>query len=377
MKSIGYKLAPALFTLMLWMLLGTQVVLAAPQTQEPQPPTVAGGVEESRRYFHHNSAGTIVAITDEDAAVIWESDADEFGFVQGDHTGTNYFLNQPVDLEIGDEGGLFHLGTRLYDPVAGRFMSIDTLAINNVATSAPQGFNRYAYALNNPLRYSDPSGQMAVTGAFPSVSDFRRIIKLLNSPQTGVEARALMNVLYRQHGWKGVAELLQMTGRYGANLENTAAVTQRLTSLVKQISQVEVAAGRQAINLEQLLIKEAQTLEKVIAKHAGRNPTRILKNPLLKGAPKNAGFATVGSMATIGIVLLQGLAIADGAQMLNDGDYAGAVQGFANATPIGLIFWINDSAGISQSLGLGDAKEMIEHATTFWGDLAYEWLNGE
>ena len=44
---------------------------------------------------------------------------------------------------------------RYYDPVAGRFLSVDP-----VTTNATDGsyFNRYVYALNNPFRFIDPAG---------------------------------------------------------------------------------------------------------------------------------------------------------------------------------------------------------------------------
>ena len=51
--------------------------------------------------------------------------------------------------------GLANLRARAYDPLVGRFTGRDTFG--GVA-SAPQTANRYSYALNNPLRYTDPSG---------------------------------------------------------------------------------------------------------------------------------------------------------------------------------------------------------------------------
>jgi len=45
----------------------------------------------------------------------------------------------------------------MYDPVQGRMLSPD----NYVATPfGTQGYNRYAYALNNPLKYTDPDGEL-------------------------------------------------------------------------------------------------------------------------------------------------------------------------------------------------------------------------
>ena len=51
--------------------------------------------------------------------------------------------------------GFYDYGARQYDPALGRFLQADTLVPN---PGNPQSLNRYAYTLNNPLRYTDPSG---------------------------------------------------------------------------------------------------------------------------------------------------------------------------------------------------------------------------
>ncbi|MCW8091134.1 FG-GAP-like repeat-containing protein [Alteromonas sp. ASW11-130] len=59
-----------------------------------------------------------------------------------------------------DELGLVHMGGRIYDPVLGRFLQADP-AIQQ--PSNIQSFNRYSYAMNNPLNKTDPSGYIWVT----------------------------------------------------------------------------------------------------------------------------------------------------------------------------------------------------------------------
>jgi RHS repeat-associated protein len=51
--------------------------------------------------------------------------------------------------------GLIHMNGRVYDPRLGRFLSADP---NVQFLDQPRGYNRYVYAQNNPLKYSDPSG---------------------------------------------------------------------------------------------------------------------------------------------------------------------------------------------------------------------------
>lgn len=52
--------------------------------------------------------------------------------------------------------GLINCNARIYDPSVGRFLSPDPLVQDPVST---QNFNRYSYCLNNPLKYTDESGE--------------------------------------------------------------------------------------------------------------------------------------------------------------------------------------------------------------------------
>jgi RHS repeat-associated protein len=56
-----------------------------------------------------------------------------------------------------DEFGLINMNGRVYDPSVGRFLSPD----NEVqAPDNSQSYNRYAYCMNNPLKYTDPTGYL-------------------------------------------------------------------------------------------------------------------------------------------------------------------------------------------------------------------------
>ena len=49
---------------------------------------------------------------------------------------------------------------RIYDPLVGRFLSADNFVQDPTNT---QNYNRYSYGLNNPLKFSDPSGMLLVS----------------------------------------------------------------------------------------------------------------------------------------------------------------------------------------------------------------------
>lgn len=55
-----------------------------------------------------------------------------------------------------DEFGLINMNGRIYDPVIARFFSPDPFV---QAPNYTQNYNRYSYCYNNPLKYSDPSGE--------------------------------------------------------------------------------------------------------------------------------------------------------------------------------------------------------------------------
>jgi len=69
---------------------------------------------------------------------------------------THRFTGQQEESTIG----LYFYHARWYDPTIGRFAQADTLVPQ---PGNPQSLNRYAYTLNNPQRYADPSGHAAET----------------------------------------------------------------------------------------------------------------------------------------------------------------------------------------------------------------------
>jgi RHS repeat-associated protein len=67
-------------------------------------------------------------------------------------TPTTYrYTGQRVEAGIG----LYYYGARWYDAALSRFVQADTVVPK---PENPQGFNRFAYVRNNPMRYIDPLG---------------------------------------------------------------------------------------------------------------------------------------------------------------------------------------------------------------------------
>ncbi|HEX7957374.1 MAG TPA: RHS repeat-associated core domain-containing protein, partial [Pyrinomonadaceae bacterium] len=73
--------------------------------------------------------------------------------------GTNGFRAKFTGQELDEESGLYYYNARYYDPRLGRFISPDVFTLGGPDV-APASLNQYAYAGNNPVLYTDPSGHI-------------------------------------------------------------------------------------------------------------------------------------------------------------------------------------------------------------------------
>ena len=65
--------------------------------------------------------------------------------------------------KLEEELGLYYYVARWYDPYLNRFLSPDTIIPD---PESLKSYDRYAYAYNNPLKFSDPSGHYGCTPGF-------------------------------------------------------------------------------------------------------------------------------------------------------------------------------------------------------------------
>lgn len=100
------------------------------------------------------------------------------------YTNTDGTRQQFTQKERDNETGLDFFGARYYASMQGRFTSPDPLMASAYVEN-PQSWNRYSYALNNPLKYVDPDGMKSkpVFRDYKDLSDEERRI-LENSKVT-------------------------------------------------------------------------------------------------------------------------------------------------------------------------------------------------
>ena len=121
------------------------------------------GDEESLYYIHKDHLGSWTTITGGEGNIVREQSYDAWGNSRFASTWSGYDLNKPM-FDRGYTGhehvygfDLINMNGRMYDPVMSSFLSVDNYV---QAPDFSQSFNRYAYCLNNPLRYVDPSGEL-------------------------------------------------------------------------------------------------------------------------------------------------------------------------------------------------------------------------
>lgn len=106
-----------------------------------------------------DNLGSIVKLVDKHGNAVFEATYDVWGkqAVTRNEIG---FHRGYTGHEMLPDFNLINMNGRLYDPVIGRFLSPDNFV---QLEDFSQNFNRYSYCLNNPLKYTDPSGESFIT----------------------------------------------------------------------------------------------------------------------------------------------------------------------------------------------------------------------
>jgi RHS repeat-associated protein len=111
-------------------------------------------------YVHKDHLGSTALTTDEHGKLLHRYAYLPYGAVlaSDNHRRPEIARDRFAAMELDASSGLYNAEARLYDPALGRFLSPDPAG---PVLANPQSGNRYAYALNNPMRYVDPTGRGA------------------------------------------------------------------------------------------------------------------------------------------------------------------------------------------------------------------------
>ncbi|WAL94469.1 RHS repeat-associated core domain-containing protein [Streptomyces sp. Je 1-369] len=142
---------------------GTRYYTAGDQTVAVR--TATAGTSGSKLAFlvgdHHGTSSLVIDAT---TMAFTKRQTTPFGAPRGakpaEWPDDKGFLGKPTDQETG----LTHVGAREYDPVIGRFLSVDPV----IDPEKAQSLNGYTYGNNNPATFSDPTG-LDIGGLFGMV----------------------------------------------------------------------------------------------------------------------------------------------------------------------------------------------------------------
>ena len=144
------------------------------------------------QYFQLDAVGSVRAVTDANGNVIERHDYLPFG----EECTTGPCASNPgagggqprkfTAKERDSETGLDYFGARYYGSKIGRFTTGDPAMTIQANLVDPQRWNRYAYARNNPLRYTDPDGKIIFDWA-----QFKDNLSLIGASGVGLDIKAL------------------------------------------------------------------------------------------------------------------------------------------------------------------------------------------
>jgi RHS repeat-associated protein len=123
------------------------------------------GSSTTETYFtYKDHLGSIIALTDDNGNIALEQSFDAWGSYRNTNNWTYSNLTSAPTWFRGYTGhehlphfNLINMNGRIYDPILGRMLSPDNYVQEPLFS---QSYNRYSYVWNNPLRYTDPSGEI-------------------------------------------------------------------------------------------------------------------------------------------------------------------------------------------------------------------------
>jgi RHS repeat-associated protein len=125
--------------------------------------TVMNGVVQTTKYLFHDQLGSLVRIANADGSLAEALDYTAFGDrrAYGNPSGTGSASTHTprgfTGHEYVDGTQVIHMNGRIYDQVLGRFLQPDPV-IQEPGNA--QSWNAYTYVFNNPLAYTDPTGNI-------------------------------------------------------------------------------------------------------------------------------------------------------------------------------------------------------------------------
>ena len=197
---------------------------------------------------------------------------------------TSYYYGFTAHEHL-DDFSLINMNGRMYDPIMSMFLSPDPFI---QSASQTQSFNRYAYVMNNPLKFIDPSGMIKTRSDFDIDEDWEAYQDYIHT------YRGWMNEMYGEGnywfrgnppgtwGGPGVSG-----GGIGGNLFWGGSLITPFTGMRRPGPGYYVMAG----NKRRTLLSQAVTLPGTVEQAIGLLDV-IIKSGILKAQEENEWGST-------------------------------------------------------------------------------------
>ena len=192
-----------------------------------------GGEVDSVTYVLKDHLGSWTVFADGDGGLVREESFDAWGNRRNPATWTGYTVPELVEGPMFERGftghehmeytGLINMNGRLYDPVMSTFLSVDSYVQE---PDFSQNFNRYAYCLNNPLKYTDPDGELVT----------ELVVAMAISAAVNVVMSGINNTVYDRPFFEGAGKAAAIGALQGAFSYGIGAAAGLIGSAVKGVT---------------------------------------------------------------------------------------------------------------------------------------------
>jgi RHS repeat-associated protein len=140
-------------------------------------------------YYHADAIGSVRMITDANQQVVARYDYWPFGeevVPAAPVRDPRLFAGKERDTQTGFD----YFGARYYGNQTARFITVDPVLNIEEALVDPQRWNRYAYARDNPLRYTDPTGLYICNGSEQDCTQVDAYVGSLRDSLRGLDPKS-------------------------------------------------------------------------------------------------------------------------------------------------------------------------------------------
>lgn len=276
-------------------------------------------------YMFTDAQGSITDIFDADGNSVFQAEYDPWGNMTVTRNDIG-FIRGYTGHEMLTDFGLINMNGRMYDPLLGRFLSPDNYV---QMPENSQNFNRYSYCLNNPLKYTDPSGEIF------GIDD---LFVFLAGGTVNVVSNAISGDI--KSFWHG-AELFCLGGVAGLATEYGGAVVGAIAigagnSIINQgnekgwgnISWSEVGNSTIMSVLTSFVGGYLNSHYSQVYEHIMPNiPNDLLRGTLEQGVANSLSGFTIGTVTALGTGEKLGHALKIGGKNAAEGFVTGAISG--------------------------------------------------